>query len=475
MYLVGKDMLMRTKGVGEESLILTEKVDEKAVEKALNGEQGTDIEIDAHTGKEGMISYSPVDFKGTRWAFVTSISMEEVMAKIGHMQAYILGATLITLVVIGMLSVIFARRISGALKSMSATMKRLAEGDNTVSIPGTSRQDEIGDMAAAVQVFKDNAIEMERLNAQQEQEKNRVEQEKKSAMQKLANDFDARTASVIMALSEASQNMQVTAGQMTKASEQTSDISSTVAAAATEADANVQTVAAATEELSASAQEIAQQIGMVANMSSSAARQAESTSTEVRKLQEMAQSIGEVVGAIKDIAEQTNLLALNATIEAARAGEAGKGFAVVADEVKKLANETAQKTEQIDERVTRIQEAINGSVSAMESIIQNVKKIDEATTSVTAAVEEQNAATSEIGRNVSEASVGTQQVSQHIATVKQTAGETGQASKVVLDAATELSGLSNDLQNQVEDFLKEIRGDNDNKPRLADQKILAAE
>jgi methyl-accepting chemotaxis protein len=350
-----------------------------------------------------------------------------------------------------------SRSVFSVQNNLSGSMKKLANGDNTVAIPGLGRGDEIGDMASAVQVFKENAIEMERLTAEQERLKKQAEIEKKAAMKKLADDFDERTSDVIAALSSASTELQASATQMNKASDETSEISNTVAAAATEADANVQTVAAATEELTASSQEIASQISLVANMATGASRDAENTSLEVKKLQEMAESIGEVVGAIKDIAEQTNLLALNATIEAARAGEAGKGFAVVADEVKKLANETAQKTEQIDERVSRIQAAIHGSVSAMEKIISSVKKIDEATTSVTAAVEEQNAATAEIGRNVAEASVGTQQVSQNIVVVKNTAVETGQASRTVLDASGELAVLSTELKKQVDLFLNEIR------------------
>ena len=152
-------------------------------------------------------------------------------------------------------------------------------------------------------------------------------------------------------------------------------------------------------------------------------------------------------------------MALNATIEAARAGEAGKGFAVVADEVKKLANETAEKTEEIDSRVNRIQEAIRSSVIAMDKIITNVSEIDEATTTVAAAVEEQNAATSEIGRNVNEASTGTQQVSSSIVQVQQNASETGEASSSVLASASELKEQSTVLQQEVTAFLDEIRGE----------------
>lgn len=459
MYMVGSDYLMRTKGNAEDnSVILKEKIEEEGVTLALEGKKGVARGIDEHTGEMAFMYYAPIEFKGTRWAYIVEVMEEEVLESLMQAQKTTILATIAILVVCALLSFLFARSLSAPITNMVGAMKKLANGDNTVAIPGLGRGDEIGDMASAVQVFKENAVEMERLTAEQERLKQQAEIEKKAAMKKLADDFDERTSDVIAALSSASTELQASATQMNKASDETSEISNTVAAAATEADANVQTVAAATEELTASSQEIASQISLVANMATGASRDAENTSLEVKKLQEMAESIGEVVGAIKDIAEQTNLLALNATIEAARAGEAGKGFAVVADEVKKLANETAQKTEQIDERVSRIQSAIHGSVSAMEKIISSVKKIDEATTSVTAAVEEQNAATAEIGRNVAEASVGTQQVSQNIVVVKNTAVETGQASKTVLDASGELAILSTELKKQVDLFLSEIRG-----------------
>lgn len=466
MYLVGSDHLMRTDyRFDEEPTTLKKKIEEEAVDLALSGKTGEMIAMDEHTGEEALVSYRPFEFAGVQWAVVTEVLLSEVMGKFGEIQKLSIICSLGILLIIALISMWYSRRLTRPINDMVHTMKVLADGNNQVSVPSLERHDEIGDMAKAVQVFKENALEMERMEVEQEKAKTRTEQEKKAAMNKLADDFDSRTSTVIMSLTAASGQMQQTAERMTDASDRTSEISSAVAAAATQADANVQTVAAATEELTASAREIAQQINMVAAMANNASAEAESTSKEVKNLQEMAVSIGAVVGAIKEIAEQTNLLALNATIEAARAGEAGKGFAVVADEVKKLANETAQKTEEIDERVSAIQNAINSSVSAMDKIIRNVKSIDEATTSVTAAVEEQNAATGEIGRNVAEASTGTQQVSQNIVTVQENAYQTGEASKTVLEAAGELSKLSVELRDQVASFLGEIRGDGGQKAK----------
>ncbi|PZP56137.1 MAG: methyl-accepting chemotaxis protein [Micavibrio aeruginosavorus] len=457
VHLVGRDHLLRNDPLPKDDIdpILKENVDSHFIDKAFNGETGEGWDVD--NGREVLASYAPFDFLGADWMIYVNTDKKVVMAVVNEIKTQILIASAVALIVTAFLTILFSLSLTTPINRMVSAMKKLADRDYDTDVPSLDRGDEIGDMAKTVQIFKENGLKVAEMELQQEALKREAELEKKSSMNMLANDFDSRTSGIIQAMASAATELQATANQMTSSSANTAEASSLVAAAATEADSNVQTVASASEELSASSAEIAKQISSVAQKSTRASHEAETTSHEVSELNSLADSIGEVVGAIKGIAEQTNLLALNATIEAARAGEAGKGFAVVADEVKKLAMETAQKTEQIDERVGKIQNAIRSSVEAVQRIISDVKQIDEATTTVASAVEEQYAATAEIGRNVAEASTGTQQVAQTIISVQRNAEETGQAASTVLDAAGELAKISTELQSQVKEFLDEIR------------------
>jgi methyl-accepting chemotaxis protein len=349
------------------------------------------------------------------------------------------------------------RRIVGPLNLMTGTMSKLAGGDKTVEIPARDSKDEIGEMAGAVQVFKDSMIETDRLRAEQEGLKQQAEIDKKTMLNKLADDFDKSVRGSLDTLASAATEMRATSQSMSATAEETSAQATTVAAAAEQASANVQTVATATEELSSSVAEIGRQVSESTKIAGKAVDEASRTNVTVKGLSEAAQKIGDVVKLISDIASQTNLLALNATIEAARAGEAGKGFAVVASEVKSLANQTAKATEEISAQVAAMQSATSEAVQAIQSIGGTIGTINEIATTIASAVEEQGAATQEIARNVQEAAQGTGQVSSNIVGVNQAAAETGAASSQVLASAEELGKQAETLRADVGTFLANIR------------------
>ena len=355
------------------------------------------------------------------------------------------------------LALLIGNGIARPIASMTHAMKILAGGDKSVEIPGTGRTDEIGDMAGAVQVFKDNAIEADQLREQRIEQERRAEEEKREATLKMADDLESSVKGVVDSVGGAATEMEATAQSMSASSEQTTQKAGAVAAASEQATVNVQTVATAAEELSSSITEIGRQVAEATGFAAKATEQAQQTNTTVKDLANGSQKIGDVVDLIDDIAEQTNLLALNATIEAARAGEAGKGFAVVASEVKSLANQTAKATEEISQQIGGMQSATTDTVAAIEAVVAAMTQINEVTTTIAASVEEQNAATQEIARNVQEASKGTKEVSSNITGVTEGARETGKASSQVLEASNQLSRQSEGLSEAVQKFLVQVR------------------
>jgi methyl-accepting chemotaxis protein len=354
-------------------------------------------------------------------------------------------------------AVMLERRVVAPLRAINATMRRLAEGDRSGEIVGGHRADEVGAMAKAVQVFKDNAIAMDKMQSDQAQMKARADEEKKVAMRSLADSFESRVKGVVDAVSSAAGEMGQSARTMSTTAETTKRQSITVAAASEQASTNVQTVASASEELSSSITEISRQVAQSAKMAGQAVEEARRTDRSVQGLADAAQKIGDVVKLINDIAGQTNLLALNATIEAARAGEAGKGFAVVASEVKSLATQTAKATEDIASQIGAIQQATHESVSAIQGIGKTIAEINEVAATIAAAVEEQGAATQEIARNVQQAAKGTGEVSTNITGVTTAAGETGTAATKVLESCTALTSEADRLRREVDSFLGNIR------------------
>ncbi len=381
----------------------------------------------------------------------------ELLSTIGGSSLTLFISTGIIFVVGVLISLLLARSITGPLARLTQVMTELAKGDRSVAVRDVDRSDEIGGMAKSVQIFKDNAIAMERMQAEQEEMKKRAQEERRAAMLKLADDFEAAAGTVVKSVSVAATEMQAAAQGMTSTAEETARQATAVAAASEQASSNVQTVATAGEELSSSVAEIGRQVTQSTRIAGKAVDEAQQTDAKIQGLAEAAQKIGEVVQLITDIAAQTNLLALNATIEAARAGEAGKGFAVVASEVKGLANQTAKATGEISAQIAGIQDATRDSVAAIQLIGKTIGEVNEIATTIASAVEEQGAATQEISRNVQQAAKGTQEVSANITNVTQAAGETGTAATQVLRAAGDLSKHAETLRQQVDGFLSKVR------------------
>ena len=345
------------------------------------------------------------------------------------------------LVVLGVLGgialgyLIAAFGIGRPIAASVGSLRLLAKGNLATDIYGVGRKDEIGDIAGAMQVFKDTMLRTRQLEAEAKEAEERAERERKAVMMQLADRFEATVQTVVQSVSSAATQLQSNAQSMSAIAEEAARQSTAVAAATEQATTNVQTVAAASEELSSSIAEISRQVTESSRISKSAVAQATSTNTTVESLSTSAQRIGDVVSLIQNIASQTNLLALNATIEAARAGEAGKGFAVVASEVKQLASQTAKATEDIAVQVQEIQSQTGGAVEAIRSISQTISQVNEIAGGIAAAVEEQSAATQEIGRNVQQAAQGTQEVSNNITGVSKAA-----ALASMLSEATEIAG-----------------------------------
>ncbi|MCG8689967.1 MAG: cache domain-containing protein [Minwuiales bacterium] len=398
-----------------------------------------------------------VGFEPWGWIIGTGVYIDDLNA-IFWQRAFVIGGIILAIVaVISAVSALIARGIIQPLQGMTQCMRDLAGGNLETTIPARDRRDEVGAMAAAVEVFKANAIDQRRLRKQQAETEKRAAEEKRQAMLDLADSFEASVKVVVDAVTTSSANMRTTAESMSSMAERTESKATAAATASDHASTNVQTLASSAEELSSAISEISRQVSISTQMTSEAATSARNTNAEVEGLVNAAAKIGEVIELISDIAAQTNLLALNATIEAARAGEAGKGFAVVASEVKNLASQTAKATEEIGAQVSGIQEATTDASKAIGAMGDVINKIDEVASSIASAVEEQTAATQEIARSVQETSNGTQQVAANLAGVTDVAAETGNAASQVLTATGELSQQSDVLRREVDQFVATVR------------------
>jgi methyl-accepting chemotaxis protein len=360
-------------------------------------------------------------------------------------------------VISGGIAWMIGRSISRPLDQLSARMRALADGALEGDIPGIERGDEVGKMAATVQIFKDNAVRIRGLEKVEAETQARAVTERRSAMESLAGDFERSVNGIVRSVSTAAAGMQTTAQSMTATASDASARAATVGAASESASNNVGTVAAAAEELSSSVAEISRQVARSSEIASKAVGDAERTNATVGALSTGAEKIGEVVKLIHSIAAQTNLLALNATIEAARAGESGRGFAVVASEVKALANQTAKATEEISAQVAAMQTSTSDAVASIGGITETIAQMSEITVSLSTAIEQQGDATREIARNIQSVAAGSSEISAHIGGVSTAAAATGLAASDVLSNARELDNQSGMLRSAVDGFLAKVR------------------
>lgn len=423
-----------------------------------------------------------VDMVGGQVDAVQSSAASSARMKLGGLLTLSLVISGIGMLFVAVAMIVFNRAVTAPIVAITGNMRRLAAGELEHEAEFTTRSDEVGEMARAMEVFRLNAIEMKRLQSEEAERleaKHRAdeamrdaerraiedrqraqadaERAKREMLADLAAKFERHVASTMKTLAEKAREIDEGAQRVASAVASSRTVAASVTDAAVEASTSTATIAAATEEMTLSLGEVSKQVVESSNCAARAVDRVSQTDEIVTSLAKDAAEIGEVVSLVHNIAQQVNLLALNATIEASRAGEAGRGFAVVAAEVKSLAQQTAAATTQISERVGSIQNISKTAIRAIDEIGTVIGEMGVLATSVAIAVEQQVATTAEIARNTTMAATGTSQVTNHLKRVQDGVSVSGEAADLARIAAAEVSRQSEALQTEIDSFLSSVR------------------
>ncbi|MEO8722486.1 MAG: HAMP domain-containing methyl-accepting chemotaxis protein [Sphingobium sp.] len=387
----------------------------------------------------------------------------------------ILFATLATAGIVLMAGFLVHRVIAVPIQTLAGQMRTLADGDFEVHVGGTTRRDEVGDMARAVEIFRANAKEvdvrrkealaaekreMERdhvLVRQREEERERSDNERRAILIELANTFECTIGQVAQEVNISAQQISHGAQRVSDNVENSSLLMTDVVAAAMQGSENSSQVAAAVEQMANSIEEVRTQMAYAAEVAQAAAQRARVTDGIVGELAENAQATQEIVALIANVAKQTNLLALNASIEASRAGEAGQGFAVVAAEIKNLANQTSQATMNIQTNIERSIKTSSRAADTITAIAGSIDDISSIALQVSAAIRQQATTTSHIAQNTHQVAHGSQLVLGNVDVVKRDVDASGESAREALSAAHSLSRQADALKQAAERFIAEVR------------------
>ena len=410
-------------------------------------------------GKSFMTSYFPISNPagkviGIVYVGIPTAQLDAMLAEV--LQTMMIVAAFAALLVLA-ITMLVVRRVTKPLASVTEMLTAIADGRNDVEIDCDDRADEIGDIARTVAVFKNNALERQRLRDEQAAGAVAAAEQRKTELRNFVDAFQASVGGIIDNVLNSSGEFENVARQLTQTARTTAELSGRSAGASETASEHVRSAATVSDELSSSIAEISRRVQESNGIAAEAVQQAAATDQRINELSEAGARIGDVVKLITSIAEQTNLLALNATIEAARAGDAGRGFAVVAQEVKTLAGQTAKATEEIGSQIANMQLATRESVGAIKAIGQTIERISDIATSISSAVEQQRAATQNIAQSVRSAASGTADVVSNIRNAAQGADETGETSGRMFASAQNLSSESLHLKAEVEKFLDRVR------------------